>query len=42
MNESLHYDSYLHILDEEMIPTQGRYGVHRCGISCCQSIGSFG
>jgi|O1111metagenome_2_1110795.scaffolds.fasta_scaffold03667_5 hypothetical protein len=35
MNESLHYDSYLHILDEEMIPTQGRYGVHRCGISCC-------
>ena len=31
MNESLHYDSYLHILDEEMI---GGYGVHRCGISC--------
>lgn len=23
MNGSLHYDSYLHILDEEMIPTQG-------------------
>lgn len=36
MNGSLHYDSYLHILDEEMIPTQGGgYGVHRCGISCC-------
>ena len=23
MNGCLHYDSYLHILDEEMIPTQG-------------------